>query len=495
MARPIRHILALCFLSAASWASASAPSALGRADQGALAFRDRDFDRAIEEFTAAILSNQLTDEQLAVTYHHRGVTYHNNGDAGRAALDYSMALAKGLPRDKFHRALNNRGLVYDALGDRDAALGDFARAIAAQPDYAEAYANRCNVLRKKKEYAQAVGDCERAVRLNHPRPAQPIMSIGLALEAMGRERDAMAYFRRALELEPEYAEARDKLAALSAPTRQILTIRPDPTRMEAPVEARQAEDPAAVFKGAAASLTVTSAAFGLQAAAPVISASASGTGSAKVAGLVLQGQEPRLRPAQNLRPTQDWTGGPAAPLPLSSAISAAARPSMRGENNLAGAQSWGPGLDKLVTAEPKPLPHSHPNTAVAPTAQRFTSLSMVPTRPPLINMVPDAQTTAAREPVIITAAPLATEVKAADGYQLQLGAYASEDQATKGWRAYQETHGAALVGINPRVLEGAGRNNKTVYRLFAISLPDRDAATKLCRRLMGANGACLISEI
>ena len=62
------------------------------ADAGVARLSAGDASAAVELFTRAIQSKELSPEALALTYHHRGMAFHKQGQAGRAILDYTTAL-------------------------------------------------------------------------------------------------------------------------------------------------------------------------------------------------------------------------------------------------------------------------------------------------------------------------------------------------------------------------------------------------------------------
>src|SRR5262245_12753977 len=87
-------------------------AAMADAEAGSAKLSAGDAQGAIVLFTRALQGTDLTLEARALTYHHRGIAFHQNGQPGRAILDYTQALWKnGLPREVRPRALNNRGLA------------------------------------------------------------------------------------------------------------------------------------------------------------------------------------------------------------------------------------------------------------------------------------------------------------------------------------------------------------------------------------------------
>ncbi|MFP3787146.1 tetratricopeptide repeat protein, partial [Burkholderia sp. SIMBA_024] len=63
----------------------------------------------------------------------------------------------------------NAGNAYNALGEHEAAVASFERALALRPDYAEAHINLGSAIGKRGGYAGAESHYRRAVALN-PNP-------------------------------------------------------------------------------------------------------------------------------------------------------------------------------------------------------------------------------------------------------------------------------------------------------------------------------------
>lgn len=204
-------ILFLFFVTAAKVLADGAADA----DAGVARLEAKDPRTAIELFTRAIQSKQLSQEKLALTYHRRGMAFYMQGEAGRAILDYTIALwHDDLPREFRHRTLNNRGLAFEVLNKHEAALKDYGLSIRLNPSYAEAYANRGNLRRRFNQNAEAVLDFDMALRSGHSRPQFVFLWQGMALETLGKRREAADSFRRALQIDNSFEEARSELARL-----------------------------------------------------------------------------------------------------------------------------------------------------------------------------------------------------------------------------------------------------------------------------------------
>jgi hypothetical protein len=82
------------------------------------------------------------------------------------------------------------------------ALADYDRAVAIQPDFAEAHGNRGNALREMGRHSEALDACNRAIALK-PDYNEAYNNRGNALIELNRPADALADYDRALEAAPD----------------------------------------------------------------------------------------------------------------------------------------------------------------------------------------------------------------------------------------------------------------------------------------------------
>ena len=93
------------------------------------------FDRAIEEYTEAI----LLDPESADAYFLRGWAHVAKGGHDLAIRDYSQAIRK---KPRYAEAYFGRGWVYEQLDKEDMAVREYDQAIRLKPNYSEARFSR-----------------------------------------------------------------------------------------------------------------------------------------------------------------------------------------------------------------------------------------------------------------------------------------------------------------------------------------------------------------
>ena len=100
----------------------------------------------------------------------------------------------------------DRGRLQTILGDYQAAVTDFTKAIELMPDLAEAYTGRGSVLIVIGKNQEALTDFNQAIRLA-PNDSKAYKLRGILLNKIGRNQEALADFNQALLLNPKDVEA------------------------------------------------------------------------------------------------------------------------------------------------------------------------------------------------------------------------------------------------------------------------------------------------
>ena len=136
-------------------------ASLGCYDQ----FRSGDMKAAVTLCTRAIMSGELTGDELIGAYINRGVAFRNLGEYQRAVSDYTAVL-KYAPND------------------------------------AMIYANRANARRELGELKKALTDADHAVAIDGTRPAS-FYTRGAVLEAAGQYDNARKDYMIAVTLAPK----------------------------------------------------------------------------------------------------------------------------------------------------------------------------------------------------------------------------------------------------------------------------------------------------
>ena len=106
----------------------------------------------------------------------------------------------------------NRGILRLRRGLSEGAVADFDRAIALDPNQPEAYLNKGAALIRRQNPAEALQLFTVALERNTSRPAIAHYGRAVANEQLGNVAAAYRDYRRASELDPDWAEPRTELA-------------------------------------------------------------------------------------------------------------------------------------------------------------------------------------------------------------------------------------------------------------------------------------------
>jgi tetratricopeptide (TPR) repeat protein len=109
----------------------------------------------------------------------------------------------------------NLGDALARKGQPDEAMAHFEQAIKLQPDYAEAYYNRGNVLFAKGRVDEAIADFEKTLQIQ-PNDADAHTGLGNALLRKGALKEAIAHYNEAMALAPNDPHSRSNTAWLLA---------------------------------------------------------------------------------------------------------------------------------------------------------------------------------------------------------------------------------------------------------------------------------------
>ncbi len=135
-------------------------------------------------------------------------------DAGR--FDEGVAVyEEGITLDpKNAELMNGLGWRFDQKNDADHALEWYDRSLETAPNFLAARINRANLLARIGRMDAAEKDARTAVEQS-PQSAQAVFVLGNICALSGRPGEAAAQYRRALELDPNFAPAKDNLALVT----------------------------------------------------------------------------------------------------------------------------------------------------------------------------------------------------------------------------------------------------------------------------------------
>ena len=121
-------------------------------------------------------------------------------------------------------ALYNRGLSFQRLQRNAEALEDFTSALFLDSQFSHAYYSRGTLLRDGGQHLFALADFDKALRFNYPDPARVYFAESLTYEKLKRTSDARDALNKALDANPKYEPAVQRLAVLEGRQQPILAL-------------------------------------------------------------------------------------------------------------------------------------------------------------------------------------------------------------------------------------------------------------------------------
>ncbi len=178
-----------------------------RAHEGVLAAEAGRHGRAVRAYEAALMLGASNDEiriRLADLFEHKG-------DLSAAERQLELA-ALANPRSAFVADAFGRYLL--RRNDAAGAVAHFIRATELNEGNGLYWSNLSAALRETGEYERALAAVDAAVTLS-PRLPDAYYNRGMAYEELSRTDDALQQYLLALEIDPTFRPARDRLTSIS----------------------------------------------------------------------------------------------------------------------------------------------------------------------------------------------------------------------------------------------------------------------------------------
>jgi tetratricopeptide (TPR) repeat protein len=241
----------------------------------AMLLNDAD-DRAHNSYAVALASSGRLEE--AIPHFERAIALNPEYDEAQNSFGTALMSAgridEAIPHFERAIALNgenaesqsNLGVALAHEGRLEPALAHLERAVALDPDYLGAQANLGGALMQKGELSRAIPHFEKAVALDGSSAALRT-SLGFALLSEGRGDDAYLQFVKAADIDPRSVAAHEGLGSVQyyvrgntrealAQWRRVLQLQPDhvPVMVQAAWALATSKDPA--LRGGQEALTL-----------------------------------------------------------------------------------------------------------------------------------------------------------------------------------------------------------------------------------------------
>ena len=388
---------------------------------------------AVADYSDAIESETLEPEMLANALLNRALGYQQMQDHASAIKDYNAALKLNVMASSLRAtALYNRGLSQQKLGNATKAIEDFTASLIINPQFPQAFYSRANALRESGQLLFALSDYERALRFNHPDKARVHYGSATTYLALKRPLDAKREFNAALNINPDFGQARAQLVMLGDENAEAQTAAVDP-----------------ILTG-----SVSAYAGGTVASKPGMPAAVEPPKELQEAYSTAPDAEKRVVLAST-KPRKFEDRIPEAG--EAAVVAAASEAAEQGEEVI--------GIEQ-VPAIPAPVKKTVQKTAeVEPSAAPAESEAI--TDEPQVAMT---------------------------GWAVQIASAASEDAAWSTWKKMQSRH-KVLKSIAPAVVKADLGSKGVFYRVRMGGFDDQTSAKNACAKLKAGGVACYISKM
>jgi tetratricopeptide (TPR) repeat protein len=113
----------------------------------------------------------------------------------------------------------NRGILKTRAKRAEAAMKDYDQAVALKPDIAEIYVNRGATLILLARFREALDDLNKSLTLGLDEPKYAYYNRALAREYLDDVKGAYLDYKKALELDPEFADALREIKRFTVTTK------------------------------------------------------------------------------------------------------------------------------------------------------------------------------------------------------------------------------------------------------------------------------------
>ncbi len=159
----------------------------------------KDYEGAIRDFDEAIKINP----KAPAVYTNRAIVKKAGNDLSGALADYNTAIELDPNNSEFY---NNRGNLKFQLNDFKGAIDDYSASIRLSPKDYLGYKNRAAVRLSLKQYDEALADLKAGIRLN-AKSGELFYTMAMVKKAMNDLPGAKADYKTAVALDPGYSSA------------------------------------------------------------------------------------------------------------------------------------------------------------------------------------------------------------------------------------------------------------------------------------------------
>lgn len=173
---------------------------------GATAYEGEDLETAYDEFVIASMADPMDTTVVLFA----GIAAHQLGNYDQALEQYHRLIdMEGYENTEIHARV--AALEYEVNEDADAALDVLRRAQELSPDDQDLKTQEINILIKTERADEARTKLQEAIK-SDPENATMYYNLGFLSDELGNEEEAMAAYKKAIEIRPDYYDANFNVA-------------------------------------------------------------------------------------------------------------------------------------------------------------------------------------------------------------------------------------------------------------------------------------------
>lgn len=169
----------------------------------------------LQRYEDAIATCDIAAEKTPLALNNRAVALAKTGEIEEAIASYERALANN-PNDA--NAWTNQGILLEKLGQDEQALTSYNKALQINPKSSLALVNKCATLNRLGNYKEALTACENAIAgdgvWGDTSPDRAWNQRSHALLGLAEYQEALASVDRAININPNFAEAWNNKSAI-----------------------------------------------------------------------------------------------------------------------------------------------------------------------------------------------------------------------------------------------------------------------------------------
>jgi len=193
---------------------------------------------------AASLANVALREEVSASQRgslllYRGLARELLGESDAALEDFTRAIdTNALPPDEREQTFLQRGFLRDSLGRLNEAIADYSSVIKLKgASSATALNNRANIYRRQNRLKDAERDYLAALSVGTGKPQYIYYGLGQIAEARNDVKAARDFYVKAAIADPNYAAPAERLTVLGAPPTGVVLAQEEEIVLRAPPRA------------------------------------------------------------------------------------------------------------------------------------------------------------------------------------------------------------------------------------------------------------------